>query len=60
MSWQVKFYYKLSSGDKIFSSVIGKERCARNFSDNFWHANEQLLCANKISFVVIPSYLELP
>lgn len=41
MSWQVKFYYKLSSGDKIFLSVIGKERCARNFFDNFWHANEQ-------------------
>ena len=31
MSGRVKFYYKLTSGDKILSSVIENGWCASNF-----------------------------
>ena len=41
MSGQVKLYYKLSSGDKILSSVIEKGWCASNFFGHYSEANGQ-------------------
>ena len=44
-SEKVKFIYKLSSDDKILSSLIKKAWCRCTFPNHFRDANEQLLCA---------------
>ena len=44
-SEKVKLYYKLSSDEKILSSLIKKAWCTRTFKNHFREAKEQLLCA---------------
>ena len=53
--------YKLSSEDKIFSSLIMKRCRTCTFLNHFRETNEHWLspCFNKVDFVVIPCYIEL-
>ena len=44
-SEKVKFYYKLSSDNKILSSLIKRGWRTCTLSNHFREANKQLLCA---------------
>ena len=66
MSEKVKLYFKLSSDDKILSSLIKKACCTCTFLNHLREANEQLLCTlflqNRLccnSFLYKTSLIEL-
>ena len=54
--------YKLSSDNKILSSLIIKAWCTCTFLNHFRKqmSNYYVPCVYRIDFVVIPSYIELP
>ena len=55
------YVYKVSSDNKILASLIKKACCTCTFLNHFRETNEQYAsCFDKIDFVVIPSYIELP